>query len=181
MSLSSNDIEQIENFKKCLGLDNKIGTNYSGTSTKKGFRIQFSDILFYKFLEKIGLSAHKSLTIGSVLVPRKYYFDFLRGHFDGDGTFFSYWDKRWKSSYMFYLCFYSASKNHINWLRSRNARYLGIKGHICKSKNDSTYSLRYAKGESLILLKHMYRNKNPRLSRKYLKIKKALAILGKSF
>lgn len=181
ISLASSDIEQIENLKKCLNVENKIGRHNSGTSKTQGFRIQFGDILFYKFLQNIGLSAHKSLTIGSLLIPRKYYFDFLRGHFDGDGTFYSYWDKRWRSSYMFYLYFYSASKRHIDWLRSKNEEYLGISGHITKPAKDSTHSLRYAKKESLILLRNMYRNKEPKLSRKYLKIQKALAILGKSF
>ena len=180
ITLVSNDLKQVETFKKCLCLSNRISRHESGISRRDGFRIQFGDILFYKFLNKIGITARKSLTIGEIRIPRKYYFDFLRGHFDGDGTFYSYWDKRWRSSYMFYMYFYSASKKHIDWIRTQNRKYLSVTGHITKPKLDSTYSLRYAKAETLILLRQIYKNKNPCLSRKYLKIQKALGILGRS-
>ena len=60
----------------------------------------------------------KSLTMGKLKIPNKYFFDFLRGCFDGDGCFYSYWDPRWRSSHMFYLEFVSASKKHINWLQN---------------------------------------------------------------
>lgn len=52
-------------------------------------------------------------------IPGKYFFDYLRGCFDGDGCFYSYWDPRWRSSHMFYLEFISASKNHIDWLQKK--------------------------------------------------------------
>lgn len=180
ISLSSNDREQIINFKNCLKLSNKISRNVSGTSEKIGYRIQFGDVLFYDFLLKIGITPRKSKTIGKVKIPDKYFFDFLRGHFDGDGTFHSYFDKRWKSSFMMYVYFYSASDAHIRWLQAKIHKFANISGYITESRKDSVIVLRYAKQESLILLKRMYRNTHPSLSRKYLKIKRALCIMGKS-
>ena len=180
ITLVSNDLAQIENFKKCLNLQNKIGRHVSGSSKKIGFRIQFGDVNFYKFLLNIGLTPKKSKTIGSVNVPDKYFFDFLRGHFDGDGSFHSYWDKRWRSSFMFYTYFYSASKKHILWLRREIKKQISINGYITKPKTTSVYALRYAKSESLKLLLKIYGLKSAVcLSRKYLKIKTALAIIGK--
>ena len=114
---TSNDLEQIKNFKTCLGLQNKIGQKISGSSGNKSFRIQFGDVLFYQFLLSIGIMPNKSKIIGEVMIPDEFFFDFLRGHFDGDGTFYSYWDPRWRSSFMFYTVFISASKNHIAWLQ----------------------------------------------------------------
>jgi len=58
---------------------------------------------------------------------------FLKGSFDGDGSFYSYWDPRWKSSFMFYTVFIFVSQRHILWLRSQIFEHLGIKGHITKS------------------------------------------------
>jgi len=177
---TSQDKEQVENFKKCLGLRNKIGEKTSGSTDKTSLRVQFGDILFYKFLLKIGLTANKSKTIGSLDIPKAYFFDFLRGHFDGDGTFYSYWDPRWRSSYMFYTIFASASKPHITWLRKMISTLAFVNGHITKAKRSSVYQLKYAKAESLKLLpKLYYTNAVVCLSRKRKKIEKALKVEGK--
>lgn len=133
--------------------------------------------MFYRFLEKIGLMKRKSKIIAKICVPDKYFTDFLRGLFDGDGSFYSYFDPRWKSSFMFYTVFCSASPKHIMWLRDKIQNSFGIKGHI--SKSPSYQQLKYAKSESLILIKHLYKNKDGlRLERKYLKISRALSKLS---
>lgn len=181
LNLTSRDQELITIFKNCLNISNKIGRKARGGSKeKKYYIIQFGDVNFYKFLLKIGLMPNKSKTMADLNIPDKYFFDFLRGHFDGDGTFYSYWDPRWKSSFMFYAVFITASKNHINWLRDKLFNFLKIKGHITKSINSSIYQLKYAKLESLKLLnKIYYSNKVICLGRKRLKIEKALGIIGR--
>ncbi len=183
LSFTSKDIELIWLFKKCLSLKNRIGKKArGGEQVKKYYVLQFGDINFYRFLLGIGLSPNKSKTLSMIEIPDRYWWDFLRGHFDGDGTFYSYWDPRWKSSFMFYTEFLSASKKHIDWLRSRIHRLLNISGHITKGgrRKAVCYQLKYAKAESLILLpKIYYRNCPGSLKRKYLKIRKALAIIGK--
>jgi hypothetical protein len=172
---TSKDKEQLFNFMKCLGIKVKIGYKVSGYTGKKSPRIQFGDVNFYEFLLKIGLMPAKTKIIKGVKIPKKYFFDFLRGHFDGDGTFYSYWDPRWRSSFMFYTEFISASKEHINWLRKKIYDYLKIKGHITNSKNSSVYQLKFAKRESLKLLPKMYYDSGVVcLSRKRRKIEKAL-------
>src|SRR3989338_1242865 len=178
---TSKDREQLENFLRCLGLKNKIGTKRSGYGKGKLYtHIQFGDVLFYRFLLNIGLTPAKSKTIGELRIPEKYFFDFLRGAFDGDGTFYSYWDPRWKSSFMFYTVFCSASKRHIDWIRNKLVQKLHIWGHINRDQKKTVYQLKYAKGESLKVLKKMYcGRKNIYLTRKRLKIGKALAIVGK--
>jgi hypothetical protein len=123
---------------------------------------------------------NKTKIIGSVKIPKKYFFDFLRGNFDGDGSFYSYWDPRWKSSYMFYTSFVSASKIHIGWLRKTIKSHLKINGHVTKNGDDSIYQLKYAKAESLKLLSKMYYNRNVIcLIRKRSKIERALKIEGR--
>lgn len=177
ISFTSKDMQLVSLLKKCLYLSNKITKKgRGGDMRKRYYLVQFGDVLFYGFLLSLGLSSAKSKTIGSLAIPDKYFFDFLRGHFDGDGTFYSYWDPRWKSSHMFYTVFISASENHIYWLRHMLFRRLGIRGHISKSRMNSAYQLKYAKAESLKLLPKIYYSGSiAYLPRKFQKVKKALA------
>ena len=146
---TSKDYELAQNFKKCLQLNNVIGLKSDKRrADKKYYRVQFGDVVFYQFLLSIGLHQRKTKTIGEVKIPQKYFFDFLRGHLDGDGTFYSYWDPRWKSSFMFYAVFISASRSHIDWIRERLRGLLGVKGHLCRDgKKKSVWQLKYAKRE----------------------------------
>ena len=176
---TSKDMEQIKNFMQCLGIKNKIGIKMSGLG-KKSLHVQFGDVNFYKFLLSIGLLPNKSKTLAELNIPDKYFWDFLRGHFDGDGTFYSYWDPRWKSSFMFYTEFISASKKHIDWLQLKLNKLLNINGHITKVGKKICYQLKYAKKESMKLLPKLYPSgDHPRLLRKYLRIKKCLSIIDK--
>ena len=89
--------------------------------------------------------------------------------------FYPNWDKRWRSSHMFYLDFVSASKKHIDWLRSCLSDKLGVGGHITLSGNRKAYHLNYAKKEALVIIKKMYYNPDVVcLSRKKIKINKVI-------
>ncbi|OHA83939.1 MAG: hypothetical protein A2937_03310 [Candidatus Yonathbacteria bacterium RIFCSPLOWO2_01_FULL_47_33b] len=180
IDLTSKDTEQLENFLHALNVDVRITAKHSGAG-KKYQRVQFGDVLFCNFLLDIGFTPAKSKTIGELGIPKKYFFDFLRGSFDGDGCFYSYFDPRWRSSFMFYTVFISASKKHIDWLQREIEERLNIKGHITKDGKGSTFQLKYAKAESLELLPKMYYdNRAIYLLRKYQKIQKALKIEKKN-
>lgn len=115
--LTSVDKEQLENYLvKCLNIEVKLGKKTNGHGQTASV-IQFSDVLFFDFLQSIGITKAKSLTMGKIAIPEIIPEDFLRGCFDGDGHTYSYWDPRWKSSFMFYVGFTSASKDFIEWIR----------------------------------------------------------------
>ncbi len=175
---TSKDNELAIKFQSALRISGHIGRKASGfKEAKKYFVVQFSDVLFHGFLQSIGIMPNKSKIIGKIMVPKKYFFDFLRGSFDGDGSFYSYFDPRWKSSFMFYTIFASASVLHIDWLRSVIFQELGIIGHVSADGKKSTLQLKYAKKDSLKILKSMYYSDIVVcLSRKRRKIEKALAI-----
>ncbi len=176
IDLTSKDREQLLNFSKCVGVNFNIGNKWN-LRGDQCLRIQFKNRIFYNFLLSIGLTPKKSLTIGKLAIPDKYFFDFLRGCFDGDGCFYSYWDPRWRSSHMFYLEFVSASKKHIDWLRKELKTRTNAFGYISKDSRGSTFQLKYAKKEALEIIKKMYYNPNVVcLSRKKLKIRKALGV-----
>ena len=176
IDLTSKDREQLENFSKCLGVDFNIGNKWNSNGDKH-LRIQFKNRFFYDFLLSIGLTPRKSLTIGKLEIPDKYFFDFLRGCFDGDGCFYSYWDSRWRSSHMFYLEFTSASEKHIYWIQREIKKHTNMIGHITGRKKKVFFQLKYAKKEAMEIIQKMYYNSNlVCLSRKKIKIKKALKI-----
>ena len=182
INFTTKDKELAELFRSCLRISNKVGRKSRGyEKEKKYYCVQLGDVMFYEFLESIGLMPRKSKIMSKIKIPREFMFDFLRGHLDGDGTFHSYWDPRWESSFMFYTIFTSASKDHIRWLRDEISRLLKIKGHITNgSKTRTFYQLKYAKRESLQLLAKIYYDKFVVcLSRKRRKIERALAVEDK--
>ncbi len=178
LTFVSKDIEQIENFMKALHIVVSVGSSQSGYTNSKAFRVQFGDVLFYEFLLSIGLMPNKSKVIGKVDIPAQYFWHFLRGMFDGDGSIHSYFDPRWKSSFMFYTIFSSASKEYVTWLQKEVYDRVGISGHVTGNVK-TIFQLKYAKADSLVLLRAMYPNSRVlALSRKRLKIKEILGIIG---
>ncbi len=186
VNLTSKDLEMIKNFEKALNIEGyyKIGRKSRGINLddKKYFVIQISNSIFYNFLKSIGITPAKSLTLGAVNIPDEYFFDFLRGCLDGDGCSYSYWDPRWKSSFMFYICFASASGVFINWIQATITRLVDLKGHITtrkkKGNKNAFYQLKYSKYEAIKLARLLYANHTCiKLSRKYLKIQASLGIV----
>lgn len=176
VDLTSKDKEQLLNFSKCLGRTFTIGNKYNKAGSI-GYRIQFKNKLFYEFLLSVGLTPRKSLTLGPLAIPKEYFWDFLRGSFDGDGCFYSYWDPRWRSSHMFYIVFASASKKHIAWLQSEIYARIGCIGHMTTNATRDFFQLKYAKMEALAIIKEMYYTPSVIcLSRKSIKIQKALKV-----
>lgn len=174
IDFTSADIQLIKLFKNLLRLSNRIGYKISGSSGRKCPHIQFGNVGFYKWLTHIGLTPRKSLTLGQLDIPKQYFMDFTRGCFDGDGTIYSYMDTRWANSHMFYISFVSASKIFVEWIQEQLGNIIGVCGHIAISKykaKKTIYQLRFAKKESLVLIKEMFYNKQvPCLKRKRYKI-----------
>lgn len=177
ITLTSVDKQQLRTFRKCLGLKNRICPNPPGSYSKnKCYRIEFSNVKFYNWLLTIGLMANKTFDLSSLIIPDKYFSDFLRGHLDGDGSVICYIDKHNKYKgkiYTYkrlYVTFRSGSLAHMKWLQDNISRILKIKGSLSgwKKKNRRTaWSLRFCKKESLLLLKYLYYNQQvPCLMRK---------------
>lgn len=168
LDITSKDIEQLKNFSQSIGRHLTISPKHRNTSD--AYRIQFSDVSYYDFLLKAGLTPKKSHSIGRLNVPNKLYSHFLRGVFDGDGTTYGYYDKRWKNSFMYYLGFTSASILFLNYIAEKNTSIFKTSNkNINKAKG--VYTLVYGKKDSHKIYKAMYKNANNiYLSRKKIKI-----------
>src|SRR3989338_1090731 len=174
----SAEAEMLINFKEALGLDNKI-TRYArgGEKEKRYFCLTFGDKIFYQFLNSIGVTSAKSKTIQAVAVPKKYFPAFLRGLFDGDGSFYTFQDKRWPDSHGYQISFASASYNFVNWLKDKLTELYDVKGFI--RPGAGVFNLRYVKRDTIRLASVMYgRNQDKEvlfLRRKYDKIIRTFA------
>lgn len=179
IDLTSKDLEQIDNFKRILKLNNKIGCKNSGSNPRKDYyRILFGNSELYNFLLSIGLCQRKSKLLNSLKIPDRYFADFLRGCFDGDGYSYSYWSKQWPNSFVFYTGFASASVPFLNWMKTRIKELYGFEGYIKTGGGKAERLLMFGKKLSLRLIPVMYHSgRVVCLSRKKFKIDAALGII----
>ena len=177
IDFTSKDRDLVLTFRACLRLKVKVSPKWSGGGSKS-YHVQFGDVLFYRFLNGVGLTSAKSKTILHVHVPDTFFFDFLRGYFDGDGCSYSYYDPVFPNSFRFYISFISASPLFLKWLQTEIFKKTGILGSINGYRDKPYVQLRYAKKEAVVLSTKMYyRTDVSHLRRKRLKIEKALRII----
>ncbi|MFT5036939.1 MAG: hypothetical protein ACI9VM_000509 [Candidatus Azotimanducaceae bacterium] len=179
INFTSKDLDLIKTYQNCLHLnDIKIGRKGSGYSVGKSyFQVQFGDVLFYKWLVDLGLTPNKSLTMSTLKISDRYFFDFVRGEWDGDGTIYCSRDKRWKSSYIVSIGFASGSVDFLIWLQKEINTKIGTTGHIARNKK--AIQLRYARKDSKKLFDAMFYKKNlPHLKRKFAKAEKIFTMTG---
>ena len=171
IDFTSKDEELVLKFRECLGIKNKIGIKYRGNDKYKKtkcFRVQLGDINFYEFLVSIGLSPKKSKILKDLSVPRQYFWHFLRGCIDGDGSIGSY--KHPESAHpQLRVRLYSASPKFLEWIKKEIMTGTDLEGGWIEDsiKKSRIYKLVFAKEDSIKLLKLIYDNPDYCLMRKY--------------
>jgi hypothetical protein len=177
LAFPSADRELVEILLGCLGKTNKI----AAVRTRTGgvvYRTQIGDVLFCRWLHGVGVTARKSLTIGDLAVPDRLIPECARGLLDGDGSIANFSCRPTKKRYpdyvyeRLYVEFNSASRAHLEWLRSKLRPFAGGRGWLIitppKGQRSEYCSLRYGKAASLRLLPELYRDTSvPRLHRKW--------------
>ncbi len=164
LSIMSNDVDWLDVLREVLSLTAPIKPHTGGYGDRC-HRIAWSDRRFYDWLFTVGLTPAKSLTLGPLRIPDEYFADFFRGCIDGDGSIVVYTDRyntAKKPAYVYtrvYVSIVSASPRFVEWLRASVRDITGASGHIAvrrtPERND-IWRLRYAKAESLALLRWMY-------------------------
>ena len=188
ISLTSSDIEQLTNFKKCLGTNAKLARNAPGSfSRNPSHRVQFSDSKFYRQLLAVGLSPRKTGSLGALQIPSLFFRDFLRGVIDGDGSIVLYTDRyrSYKGTRYEYLRAYvtitSASLPFLQWIHATLQQGLSVRGSVLKQSGQPhairpIWRLRFAKTDSIKLFHWIYYSKHiPCLMRKRSLAEHALA------
>lgn len=168
---TSKDLDLLETFKRCVGTTSPIRWN------QRAYRVQVTDVGFHRWLESIGLTPKKSLTLGPVMVPSHVFAHFTRGLLDGDGSIILTTVVPNPRRYPLHTYprlraqFLSASEIHITWLREQLSTCYGLTGWMTSRKRDGRaplHLLRYSKHEAITLLSELYTDPSaPRLDRKW--------------
>ena len=174
ITFTSKDFELASLFRKYINHEGKIGKkSRSNGGEKKYFVVQLGDVVFYKFLLNLGLTPKKSKTISKLNVPREYFYDFLRGCIDGDGSIGSFAHPESRLP-QFKVRLVSASKLFLEWIRSEVVND-NIKSFFIFGRG--VYTLVFAKRASTKLLNLVYYAGSPKsLERKYIKAAELLKI-----
>ncbi len=167
IDFTSSDLQLLRTFRKCLSLKNKISKKSSGhTQEKKYYYLQFGNVKLYSWLLDIGLMPNKTYYLKEMMVPKKYFRDFLRGHLDGDGSVFTYIDRYMEykgKRYTYrrlYVVFNSISHDHLRWIQLILGEILNIRGSLKswlrKNRKIPLWTLKFSKKDSMKLLSWLY-------------------------
>jgi hypothetical protein len=159
LCMTSKDIDLLETVKRCLGVQTRI------TKNTGCYRLQWGSVRMFRWLCDSGLMPAKSLRLGPLRIPDDVFRDFFRGCIDGDGSIVTYIDVsnvRKHPAYVYrrlYVSLVSASRSFIDWIRTTLRRLVGVSGDVNvkrSEKHSDVWRIRYAKKESLTLLRWMY-------------------------
>jgi hypothetical protein len=142
IDITSKDNLFLQRIKDATGITNRICEKYNAQK-QKSFHLQVGNKNLYDFLLLVGLTPHKSLTLGALKVPDCFYIDFLRGVIDGDGCI-RHWRHPSNGREQWSLRIYSGSEYFVQWLTKVNVRLLKIKGRIHKNVSN-LWVLKYGK------------------------------------
>jgi hypothetical protein len=160
INITSKDRCILISIKKALGIpNNKVGRKCRGGELEKKYSyLQFSDVNFYAFLESIGLTRRKSLTLSPLKIPQEYFIDFLRGVMDGDGNIQKTVHAT-NRNIQWTLRIVSGSPYFLPWIRDNIEKTFEVTGksYIREGgRKNPLYILKYGKFAAKIILRCCY-------------------------
>lgn len=161
LGLAEKDLIHIEKFKKFISSKHDIKYRVK----TKSFRLMFNDPQFTKNLIDLGCVPNKSLILTfptEEQVPLELQKHFIRGYFDGDG----YLSKPPKGLTISLL----GTNEFLNDLLKYFHNILDAKGKILKKDKrhlNNTYYFDFCGDNARCFLKHIYKDSNIYLDRKY--------------
>jgi hypothetical protein len=176
INFKSGDRQLVETYLSVLGRTNRVKQTKTRTDGIVYFT-EFHDSRLYEWFRSVGLTPRKSLTLGAIRVPDEYLMPLARGLMDGDGSVVNFVHRPTVKMYPNYryerlrVCFHSASRTHVDWLRSKLRPIAGTRGYVEVRKLEGRhdfYKLQYGKAAAVALLTAFYADRTaPRLIRKW--------------
>lgn len=177
IEFTNNDIDVLEKIREALQSKHKIGNKTKNKiNQKNGYRLQVGNQEMFKDLKELGFMVRKSKIIQMPRVPYKFFPDFLRGYFDGDGCIsygkYKYKDRKSKKFHILirFICY---NKIFLEQLSIIIEKLIKTKGKTI-FYHERAYSLAYSVTDSLKIINKMYKIKGIWMDRKYNSCKKAL-------
>lgn len=173
VNLGLKDKEHIEKFKKAIGaINNKIIEIQDNRWSKPciNYRLSIRDKKMVEDLRKYNCIPNKSyIEFDFPNIPEEYYYDFIRGYFDGDGSIY-FTNKK-------YIISFVGNKKFLTTLK----KILDKENiSLCQnSKSKITYDLKISGKKDIQRILHlMYDNSTEdiRLNRKYEIVQKVISL-----
>jgi hypothetical protein len=172
-SLQITDRNILSKISREINSEHKISNKKKVGNNKQLYRLQIGSMEMCEDLIKLGLTPRKSKTMVFPKIPDRYFSDFLRGYFDGDGgVWFGFKNKKhFIKRYLINVSFTSGSKRFLVSLK----HILSTKGILGGSlvQKERGFDLKYGIKDTLLLYKIMY-NIRTQKSKLFLARKKSI-------
>lgn len=157
-SLQITDKEILFTMREKINSSHKISYKKKIENNKQLYRLQIGSKEMCSDLIKLGLTPKKSKTMLFPKIPDKYFSDFLRGYFDGDGgIWLGFKNKKGNNKFYIVSTYFTSGSEHF---LASLMKILSNKGVLGGSlvKKEKGFDLKYSIKDTLILYKIMYNN-----------------------
>ncbi|MDP2665225.1 MAG: LAGLIDADG family homing endonuclease [bacterium] len=176
------DREVLEYIQLVTESTHTIAKRERGGNCKTAYRLQIGSKEWFEDLSRLGFMQNKSKKLPLPNIPKKYFGDFVRGYFDGDGcVYFSslqYADRK-KPRRVLLTLFTSGCRLFLESLWNE-LRIRGVRGGSLKKKTRG-FELVFSHSDSVALHHIMYHTAEVAgfcLKRKREKLEDAIRVLG---
>ena len=169
------DKKLLYSIRKVVDSDHAISTRLRIKDTEKTqYRLQIGSIEMCDDLRKLGFTEGKTKSLAVPYIPKKYFSDFVRGYFDGDGNIWmGYVHKNSKNpTIVIKTMFTSCSHKFLEQLYIKLSTN-GLQGGCLYQSKDNYSRLQFSTKDSLKLYDFMY-NSHVQESGLFLKRKKSV-------
>lgn len=169
------DKKLLEQIRKAVKSGHKISTRSGSENESVLYRLQIGSIEMCNDLRKLGLRERKTKNLVAPNVPDKYFADFVRGYFDGDGSVWVGFIHKERINRLLAIrtVFTSCSKRFLEILKSKLEKNQITDGVLRKEKGNYC-RLTYSIHGSLKLYEFMYNHKVKDFDGLYLNRKKKI-------
>jgi len=175
-SIQIKDLKLLRDIKKLLQSDHKIAKRIHNQYKCIFYRLQIGSKEIWQDLHNLGIREQKTKRLKLPVIPDDFFFDFVRGYFDGDGGVWvgKIHKSRPVQSLTLQVYFTSGSPDFLRSLRKELLKY-DIKGCLYDRPKGAEV-LRYSAKSSILLCREMYKREAIHLSRKKKKFEEFLKL-----
>lgn len=166
LRVTNTDKDRIALIQKVLHAQHQIirlpPTSKNG---KPRYFLRFGSHVMFKSLLRYGMVPRKSLIMTFPPVPTRFFADFVRGYFDGDGCVYLERSRGSKGQIItrrLTLVFTSGSKQFLEELGRQLVKYAGVQKVPVRTSHRS-FQLRYSTSDSVLLFCLLYKKVLPGL------------------
>jgi len=123
LNITSAEKRHLYRIRKALESEHKISRKPGGDGKNFAYQLQIRNPVITQDLMNLGVLPRKTYNLNPIKVPNKYFSDFVRGFFDGDGTVYIY---KVNDVPQIKAGFVSSSRSFLQYFNKQLCGYLNI-------------------------------------------------------